>query len=305
MTDPWPLISRSLGLNNKVDQYQPDNETDLAAAMNIFISPSGFAERAAGFLTLWPEWPCHSLFCENGIDAFMVQDRAADSAIMRINPDLSLTGIWAGLVKGAKISWFQRGTKTYYTNGHQNGVIENGVRSSWPDTTEHFGAPTSRVFYPAPVGNHIAYFGGCAWVAVGPDIYVSEYQSVGKYRLAGRRFSFGTDVLMVRPVKHGVWVANMKETGFIARAEKFEAMEWIRKSTAPAHEWSDFHELADLSNTKYQVPGLSAIWSSNQGLCIGTPDGRLINTTEKRLNYPTGSSGATVVDNGIVINSVY
>jgi hypothetical protein len=110
---------------------------------------------------------------------------------------------------------------------------------------------------------------------------------------------------MIKPVQSGVWVSTEEYTGFIRGADKFSDMSFEKKTEVPAHECSANIELVDLFNTSLQVQGLSAVWSSDDGLSIGTADGTLIVPTANKLLYPTGSSGATIVSDYNVINSVY
>lgn len=307
-----PLVTRCTGINNKIDpkrlrQYDPKTGvTDLAEGQNIDIDDSGQIQSRLGQIE-FSAIPSHSAFCNKG-DAFFAQDRESDTAIYRFNTDLTWTGVRSGLVKGSCLSYAQVGAQTFYANGAQNGVITDGVSAAWPDQSEHVGAETTREFYPAPVGNHIEY---CPWlmamlVAVGSSIYVSEPAAVGKYRLSGRRFDFGHNVRMMKSVEGGIWISTAEEIGFIARGEDFKGLKWIAKpSRKPAHEWSVNCELVDLSKTALQIPGESAVWSSDDGKCVGTQDGQLIVFTEEKLIYPTGAMGATVVDKGICINSVW
>lgn len=307
--NPYTVINRSLGLNNLVDQFQPARETDLAVASNVAVSKSGFIELAPGYVILDATYPCHSMFRNKG-DAFVVQDRIVDSAIMRIvgvsQDGIVLAGVRSGLVKGNRISFCQAGEQTFYTNRIQNGVIVGGASSAWPDQSGHVGAGTGRAFSPAPIGSHIEYWLESMWVAVGNVIYVAEPASVGKFSLNRRHFEFGSDVIMMKAVEGGMWVSTREEIGFIAKDVDFKSLRWIAKpSRQPAHEWSVFGELVDLSKTALQIPGESAVWSSNDGKCVGTQDGQLIVATEERLLYPSGSMGATVVNNGVWINSIW
>lgn len=304
------LVTRCTGINNKLDpkrlrQYDPKTGvTDLAEGQNIDIDDSGQIQSRLGQIE-YSAVASHSLF-QNGGDAFVAQDRTSDTAIYRINTDLSLAGVRSGLVKGAYISYAQVGAQTLYTNGYQNGVITDGVSAAWPDQSAHVGATTAKVFYPAPIGSHIEYWLTSMWVAVGSVIYVSEPLSTGKFRLSGRRFEFGSNVRMMKAVEGGMWVSTEDEIGFIARGDDFKSMRWIAKpSKKPAHEWSVNCKLVDLSKSAYEIPGESAIWSSDDGKCVGTQDGQLKIITEEKLIYPTGAMGATVVKDGVCINSVW
>jgi len=112
--------------------------------------------------------------------------------------------------------------------------------------------------------------------------------------------------VMMKAVEGGMWVSTAEEIGFIAKADDFKSLRWIAKpARRPAHEWSVSHELVDLMKTALQIPGQSAMWSSDDGLCVGTEDGRLEVFSEDRLIYPTGAMGATVVDKGQCFNTIW
>lgn len=299
------IIERCAGINNRIDAKRPTlsgmEHLYVAEAVNVDIDDSGGISVRCGRVPL-SAVSSHSMFCDGG-DCFVVQDRTGDSALYKVQIDFSLAGVRSGLTKGRRTSLCQVGDKTYYSNGVENGVVSAGVSSPWPDTTEHFGAETTRAFYPAPVGSHIAYFLGCWWIAKGNTIFVSEFRSAGKFDLFGKRFSFGSDVRMIRPVLNGVWVSDSQQTGFIAKDNDFKAMSWAKKAAVPSHEWSDSCTLHDYG--KLEIPGLSATWSSDEGQCIGTHDGQMIIRTERSLHYPSGSYGATVVTDDYILNSVW
>jgi len=310
MTDPIKIISKCAGINNKVDpkwlrQNDPQTGlTDLAEGQNFDVDDAWKLAVRLGQVSL-SSTASHSLFCNKG-DGFVAQDRTSDAAIYKLNNDLTLTGVRSGLTKGSYLSYAQVGTQTFYVNGVQNGVITAGTSSAWPDQSAHIGAGTTRAFYPAPVGNHIEYWLLSMWIALEKVIYVSEPATVGKFALNRKYFEFGANVRMMKGVEGGMWVSTAEEIGFIARADNFKDLKWIAKpSKAPAHEWSVNCQLVDLSNTILKITGESAIWSSDDGLCIGTQDGQLIIVTEEKLFYPTGAMGATVVDKDICINSIW
>lgn len=304
-------ISRGFsGVNNAIPaeriKYDPDTGiSSLSEAVNVVIDDSYQVARRLGKHSL-SSVDSHSLFCDKG-DAFVVQNRTNDSAIYRIGTDFSLTGIVSGLVKGARVSWCQVGPKSFYMNGYECGVIEEGIFSQWP-ANNRVGVRSLKSFGPVPIGHKIAHFRNRMWVAVEDGdhhvIYVSESNSFGVFRYAGRGFPFPTKIRMIKPVLGGVWVSDSQKTGFIEGSDKFDQMKWSKRSSCPAHEWSENIELVDLSKTVLEIPGLSAVWSSDEGLTVGTEDGRLIVTTKDKLVYPTGGSGATVVYGNNVINTV-
>lgn len=302
------LIRGTSGLNNRINQFRLPYDAEsgvaaLAEAVNCDIDDSLAIGRRPGQLAIDDENEYHSVWCD-GADAFCVKERTSDAAIYQIESDLSLTLIVSGLTKGARVSFCRVGDKSYWMNGFSKGVIESRANSAWPVNT-HVGATTTREFYPAPTGTHVAYHMGCVWVVLDDAIFVSEPYAFGKFRLGGRFFQFGSAVRMVRPVAGGVWVSDSAETGFISNAEKFNAMSWRKLSNFPAHEWSENCSLVDLSRTQLQIPGLSAVWSSDDGLCVGSSSGELFVQTRDKLIYPTGTRGATVVSGANVINNIY
>ncbi len=308
MIEPIKIFSKCTGINNRIDpkrlndNIQQTGLSELAEGVNVDIDDSGLVMSRFGQSSISTgAW--HSTFCDKG-DCFAIKNNVSEDLLYRINNDFSLTGVRSGLTVGARVSFCQVGADTYYMNGFQSGKITDAASFSWPGYL-HVGVDTLRHFSPAPLGTHICYFQDCMWIVVGSTIFVSEPFAVGKFRLAAKGFPFGTDVRMIKPVKTGIWVSDSEKTGFILAGEKFEQMFFAKKSPFPAHEWSENIELVDLSQTELQIPGLSAIWSSDAGLCIGTEEGQLIVSTEKKLIYPTGSLGATVVNGHNVINSVY
>lgn len=306
---PALLFQGLSGINNKIDPsrlpYNPKKGIgELEEAVNCDIDDSMMITRrfgqveisASSFLTV---------FCDKG-DCFAVMERTDDAAIMLVGADLSFTGIRSSLTKGERPGFCQVGSKTYYSSRYQNGVIENGVSGPWPGSA-HFGIETTRVFYDAPLGQHIAYFDGHMLIAQGNVIWISERYEPGKFRMKKNFFQMGTDVRMIKPVLNGLWVSDSEKTGFVpsGQGQQLANSPFLKKSSFPAHEWSENIELVDLGKTVIQVPGMSAVWSSDEGLCVGTEDGQLIVTTEDKLFYPAGDIGATVVDGHNVINSVW
>jgi hypothetical protein len=306
---PTTLFSGTKGLNTVLDPQRLSQGTrqepgmiELAVAVNVSVDERGMVSVRQGDI-IKQSGEFHSLFRDGG-DCFVVKDRESDAALYQVNTDYSLTGLRSGLTKGARMSFAKAGGKTFYSNSIENGFIKDGLSSPWP-VQAHVGTETTRSFYPAPVGTHIAHYGARMLVSVEDALYASEPYAFGKFDVARKGFQFGSTIRMVRPVLGGIWVSDDEQTGFITASDKFETMSFAWKANVPAHEWSDCHALADLSKTKYQIPGLCAIWSSNDGICIGTPDGQLLDATVDTIVYPQSSHGATVFDGTTITNILF
>lgn len=295
------FFTNTTGLNDLVDPTQLEyNEktgvSELAVAVNCDISNTGRISRRLGQEKLASG--DYQVWCKGG-DGFAVN--AGD--LYRTVDGTVFTGLWSGFSSG-RFSFEQVGGRTYFMNGSEAGYIDDGVVSSWP-ASDHVGSVTPRVFTDAPIGTKIAYHKNRMWVVVENEIRVSEPNAFGKFREAGCYYEFVTGLTMVKPVEGGVWISDSEKTSFITTADKWADNRMDPKQNLPAHEWSENIELIDLSKTAYQIEGLCALWSSDAGQMIGTPNGQIINGTEDKLIYPTGGSGCTVVDGTTLINSVY
>jgi len=301
------IYTGTTGINNKVDSarlvFDPKTGvTELAEAVNCDIDDTGRISRRYGQVHISAD-AFDDAFCDKG-DCFVVKNRTSDSAIYQLSADLvTLTGVRSGLSKGARVSFVQVGDQTYYTNGYQNGVIEGGSSSPWP--TLLAGATTTREFYQAPTGTKLAWFDGHMLIVKDNVVWITERYEYGKVRMAKSFWQMGTNITMIKSVAGGIWISDQGETGFVSGEGHIADLGYLKKSSFPAHEWSENIELVDLSKSLLEIPGLSAVWSSDEGLCIGTETGQLIVSTKDKLVYPAGGSGATVVDGNNVINSVY
>lgn len=301
------------GLNNISDplrhEYDPKTGIgELSVATNCDIDDTLAISRRKGQTPISTTNPFHSAWSD-GSDAYVIKELTSSAAIFRIvisqlGPPavFALEGVRSGLTQGLRMSFWRSGGKTYYSNTAQNGVISGITSTPWP-TNDHVGATTSRHFVSAPLGHLIAIFNGRMLIAVENVIYISEEFAYGKFAAGQRGWVFGSKIRMIRPVETGIWVSDEENTYFVAAAETIEAYEPKRRSPYPAHEWSVWHSLVDLSQK--EIPGLSAVWSSDAGLCIGTADGTLIIDTQDKLIYPNGSVGATAVDGYNIIQNIY
>ena len=305
MRNPLTIFTGTPGLNNRVDpvRLKIDRETgiaELAQAINITIDDTGRPSRRLG-ASLLAAGGFHSMFCDGG-DCFVVQDHALESAIYQLSTAHTLAGVRSGLTKGLRFGWCQVGTDTYYSNTQQNGIITAGVSRAWA-AQAHVGAPTTRQFSAPPLGSHLAHFAGRMWIASGSVLYYSEPFAYGKYDLARCFIWFGTDITLVKPVKDGLFVSDSNRTFFLAGTNPKEFDQRTVLDT-PAHAYSAAFGYIDGADLGLPGAGPCAVWSCDEGLCVGTQSGELRVITKDRLIYPTGSRGATVFYNHTAINTI-
>ena len=304
------MFTRTNGLNTQIPAHRsmldPQSGTmELAIAVNVDVDNSGQIGRRPGqprisslaWTTIW---------C-NGGRCFGAYDRTNDSAVAELLSDgVTVHTLATGFTKGARYSFTNVGDKYFFANNYENGLISGDTVSSWPDTTGQKGTRRARQLYPAPIAKHIAYWAGIMWLAFDNIIVASEPYSPGAYDLANRYFHFGSDIRMIRPVPGGLWLSDSEQFGFITCEESFQNMRWIPKHSNPAHEYSVANELVNLSGSAWQVPGKSAVWSCDDGFVVGHEDGQFDIVTNNTLEYPKGTMGATVIQQGAqLINTVW
>lgn len=273
---------------------------ELATAKNVYVDDALMVWRRKGY-SLLDSGDFHSAFCAGG-DCFVVQERTNDAAIMSVTPGavntVILEGVRSGLSKGARMSWTQVNADTFYSNGKENGFIRGGVSFPWP-VGEYVGPETDKQFSAAPVGRHIAFKpGGWMFVAVGDVLTVNHKPfEFGLFHRHSGVVQFESDILMVCPVRAGVFVSDCRCTWFLRGNSVFDFTQEL-VADYPAVEWSLAHDHIDVARDLGfdKLTGKARIWASNEGICAGLDDGSMINLTNEKITLG-GSylSGASVI----------
>jgi hypothetical protein len=306
---PVLIFSSTKGVNTRVDEARlaldfETGECELAEGVNITIDQSGRIYRRTGYsLVIAGEY--HSVFCDNG-PCFVVHDRANDAAIMQVASDLSLSGVRSPLTKGLRMSFWQDGPTTYYSNGKENGIIVDGISAPWPDHTDHVGPETSRVFFPAPAGQHLSIAHGRMWIFEGNVLWYSEPFAYGKFDKSRGFYQFHTPGRVVRGVTGGLWVSDSQSIMFFDGTNPTE-MVLHRKASYPLLEWSDAIITVNAAEYGYEwSPGQSVVAVSSEGLCLLGPGGEFDNIGKQRILMPPGANeGATLIRGDNAIHSAW
>lgn len=118
-------FSEFAGLRNTVDPAEMD-PSDLATALNVDITDARRIRRRKGFGASVVSGACHS-FWSSGSHAYMV--RAGE--LLQVMPDFTVKVLRAGLTAAAPMAFDVVGERVFFSNGHENGVIEGGVARPW------------------------------------------------------------------------------------------------------------------------------------------------------------------------------
>ena len=294
MPDPITIFRRSNGLNVKTDPtripYDPSTGIeDLAVAVNIDHDQTGRVSRRKGFAATAATSAVHSIWCDGG-PCLLV----SGSSLCLLSPSYTTQAL-ATVTAGARMSYFQLESRSYWMNGFEKGYVEAGVNNAWVRTT-YVGPSTTRQFSDPPIGHLIAYEHGRVWIAQGSVAWFSEPYSLNDFDLARGFLPFESRMTMLRPVKGGVFFSDSQRTYFGSGTDP-RAMDLIPVSESPAIEGTD-HPLDMVKFGDGSVNGLGAIWTAKNGVCVGMPTGQVINLTFKKLSYPSALKGASICFEG-------
>ncbi|MCP4493237.1 MAG: hypothetical protein GY820_38935 [Gammaproteobacteria bacterium] len=265
-----------------------DQETGVSEAQVIvdcITTDKGRPGRAPGF-TQAESGNFHSVFCDGG-DCFV----GKGTALYQVGTDKSIRGVRSSL-SGDRISFCQVGPWTFYTiNELYNGRITAGASEAWPTDT-HTGPTTNALITTAPKGKHLAYNHGRIFVVVGSSVFWNhEPGKYGLYIMDEDYWQFGSDVLMIAPVKGGMFVSTRTQTFFMSGRNPKNAREDL-VADHPAYEWSMATQMVEGEDIGYE-PGLCRLWVSPEGLICGTVSGQHKNINKENVIYPeTGEYGA-------------
>lgn len=118
-------VSKFKGLRNTVAEDQFD-VGDLSVAKNVDLLDSGDIQVRKGNSAAKDANATHSIWARGAL-CLMVQG----TTLYRLKTDYTKVVLRTGLTANAPMSYEIVGSRVYYTNGAQRGVIENFVNRSW------------------------------------------------------------------------------------------------------------------------------------------------------------------------------
>lgn len=167
-------------------------------------------------------------------------------------------------------------------------TIADAVGGANPLATQHQSPP--------PAGQVIAYYKGRAFVAAGHVLYYSEPHAYELFDLR-HYIEFPGPITVLAPIEMpeggGMFIAAGEMTGFIAGTTP-EEMTY----TALADYGGLLGTLTYVEGTLFGDGAMGArmlpMWTSTNGICVGTPDGQLLNLTEQRYTMDEDGEGCAV-----------
>lgn len=302
MGKPILIFRDSNGINTKLDptRLRFDAESgivELAAAVNVVIDDSGRIIRRDGTTATARTEAWKNLF---GCGAYALGTKG--DALCILKADMSYTAI-RNITEGARMSYARtsdgKQDVIFYCNDHEQGLVKNKISYSWP-LIMPIGAKTVKELYSAPRGHLLSIYNSRMFIAVNNILYYSEPNTYHAYRLAANYFGFPSRLRMIQAVDEGLWVSDSESIYFLGgeiAPSRQEMPRQIKKADYPAREGSAVKVPASQIGIE-GLTGIVPVFTTDEGICIGAGNGRLINITEKKLPLPSGLTGAGFYKDG-------
>ena len=303
MTKPISIFSGTSGINTKLDptrlRFNPKTGiSDFASGVNIDIDDSGRPFRRDGTTaTARTETNWKNLF---GCGAYGLGTKG--NALCVLEADMSYTAI-RNVTEGARMSYVRTSDGEqdviFYCNGHENGRVIKKISYNWP-VNEYVGATTVKEFYAAPIGHLLEIRGSRMFIAEGNTIWYSEPNTFYHYRLGANYFRLPSRIRMIQAVTGGLWISDSEAIYFYSGnifPARLEMPLQNQVAAYPVREGTPVKVQA----SKIGIDGLKGIvvvFTTDEGICVGSEDGQLINLTERKIDIPSGLTGAGFYKNG-------
>jgi hypothetical protein len=274
-------IDRFYGINN----VDPDTRLvpvvinreyvyPLQQASNVDIDNTFGVASRSGYDDVLSGASIHSLWADGPICLFV------DGALNQLNDDYSIVTLRSGLTPGARMSYAQFNDKTYYTNRNEIGYVKDGASNLLVD-------PVLEFKLPLPPGQLVEYYRGCLYVARDNILYISDPLCDYFDTRTGYK-QFAGKITLLRAVDTGLYVGDEKIWWVKGdSAEEFERLEAYSYRAIP---YTDVR--TNGQNIGDGMKGNIAIWTGENGICMGDNSGQVSNLTEGRYNFPAYGIGA-------------
>lgn len=293
------IFTGSTGINNKHDPVRlrfssKTGLSDLAACVNCEVDDTGRIIRRGGTTATVRTEAWKNLF---GCGSYGIGTKG--DALCVLESDLSYTAL-RNITPYAKMSYVRdtdgEQDVVYYTNGYENGKIINKVSYAWS-----VGEKTSETkeFSAAPVGQEIEKRNRI-FVAQDNILWYSEPNSNNIFRLGTEHFRFMSRIRMVQAVAGGLWVSDSDAIYFLGGEINPGGMEMPLQEKMADYPVSKGTGVK-VPSSRIGIEGLSGIvvmFYTDEGVCIGTKDGQLINVTEHKIDLPNSLTGAGLYMDG-------
>ena len=280
------------GLNNRIDPiragYDPEKGLEwLSESYNVDYDYTGRISRRRGWEATNITAACHSLAAFGSNCLFV-----SGGNLCQLGTDYS-SAVLRSVTPDARMSYCQVADKVFFMNGVERGFIRAGVAETWSLPSVIRGHETTRVYQAPPIGQIVSYYKGRIYVVAGDVIWYTEAYGPNLVDYHRNNIPLEAVCQMFHPVKEGIYVGTSKAVWFL-RGNGPGEFAWEVAHLSAAVRGSDVDVEASIIGDG-SLQGVGVLWTSGDGICLGLPDGKVINLTEKNLTYEVGTKAVSIV----------
>lgn len=249
----------------------------LQQANNVEIDNTYEIASRSGYTSVKTGTDIHSMWSDGSTWLY-----ADGSTLYEIDINYVVRSLRSDLKSGV-LSYAPFNDRIYYTNEYQIGYIKDNADNGLP-------APGREFKEPLPAGQLIEYFMGCLYVAKDNILYISDplcdyYDVRTGYRI------FKGRITMVRAVDEGLYVSDDKVWFIKGKGNE----DFIRDEAYPVRAIPHTDVRIAGKYIDDSMTGNIAMWTGENGICLGDNTGNVINLTDARYTFTVRGRGTGFV----------
>ncbi|OPY82501.1 MAG: hypothetical protein A4E65_00801 [Syntrophorhabdus sp. PtaU1.Bin153] len=291
MAKAWLDISRFSGLNivDPPERLLPgeDGAYPLRVAENVILDDTKALSTRPGTSRKLSIAGAHSLWANQAETiALYVRDNALYS-LSEAGGVYSATLIRSALPSGFRMSYAELSGMIFYTNNAQTGYLDRNLFDhAIPEPDQEF-----KVALPA--GRFIEYYRGRMYVAVDNVLWFTDPGAPFRVDQRHGFIQLESSIRLLRAVDYGIYLSDEEKIYFLdGLSPKESTMKLVKPY--PAIPYTDV-TFNGQSYANGETAGKMAIFTTQEGVCIGTSTGEVINITENKYIIGTFFKGAGLV----------
>ena len=255
----------------------------LVEAMNVEIDNSYALSSRAGLTSKLTGTSLHSLWANAAGTLCYFCDGLG---LYKLHTDYSRTLI-ATLSNPDRTSFEEFNDRIYYSNGTDIGYIKEDVCYNIPQQIKRYKEPL-------PAGSFLCVYKGSLYVAKDIILYVGDPLSDCYDVRSGYRF-FDSDITMLLSVEMGFYVSDKNKVWFLSQSGS-APLELQRElaDTSPAIPYTGIR-VSGNSIGEEGLPGMTGMWVSKKGICVGDAKGDVTNITKNKYILTDVYEGTSLI----------
>lgn len=276
------------GINNRLPadriKSTPTDDlpfVDLSAAVNVDLDDSGKPSRRDGYALHQAIAGAHDGFSAYGICVYV-----KGGILYRFVPVTKVSTPLASVGNDSKMRYFPAIGRIFFSNDVVVGEVRDG-------TGALFGTPSVAFKAPLPAGQAIAHHKARLYVAKDKVLWISDVKPLSRVDLRYGFKQFPDPIRFIAPSVDGVYIGTDKAMFFGPGGNPLK-MPFVKVSDAGGKDVPV--QCLDASAIKgLQIEGVFPIFTTDDGVCMGLPQGQLLNLTEDKYVMPAGTTGASMM----------